>query len=592
VATVVAETEETRRAEAEARARALRRQLQAALAGLLVLALALVGVGIFAAHRLYTNAEERYIDEALPLRSATRDLILQVVNEQAAVRAYVISATPASLGPYRTAKQAVASDLAELRAAVSRRPRIGAEVATVQEEVRGLEAYFAEQIALVRSGPAGQSRAQREVLGGEERFEGFRTASRRLSSGIDVVVASAQRQQRRTYQRTLVFLAADGAIAVLIGLGLLLVLPERFQRLYRREQFARARAERGARAARALTHVDEAVILLDGDDTIAYWNAEAEALFGDGEHSVVGVPVAAAIDEFPLIEATAAGRDADLFPMTVDGEERWFSAAQSRFPGGRVVVVRDLTEAQALERARTDFVATAAHELRTPVAAVFGAARTLGRRDVTLTKQTREEFLGLIESESERLARIIEQILTAAQLDRGDLRLEVARCDLRALCEETVRSAEMSRPDGISIRLDAPEPFEPVQCDAGRLRQVLANLVENAIKYSPEGGRVEVRLRDDDDRVKIEVQDQGLGIPASERDRIFEKFYRLDPALSRGVGGSGLGLYITRQLVEQMDGRVSVTSGPEAGSTFTVELPRRLRTPPAGISSTPPRARG
>jgi two-component system phosphate regulon sensor histidine kinase PhoR len=112
-------------------------------------------------------------------------------------------------------------------------------------------------------------------------------------------------------------------------------------------------------------------------------------------------------------------------------------------------------------------------------------------------------------------------------------------------------------------------------CDEGRLRQVLENLLGNAVKYSPDGGRIALRLRDGGARLRIEVQDEGLGIPPSERDRIFEKFYRLDPALTRGVGGSGLGLYISRQLVEQMGGRISVTSQHGKGSTFTVELPRR-----------------
>src|SRR5438552_17212712 len=110
-------------------------------------------------------------------------------------------------------------------------------------------------------------------------------------------------------------------------------------------------------------------------------------------------------------------------------------------------------------------------------------------------------------------------------------------------------------------------------CDPPRLRQVIVNLVENAIKYSPGGGKIEVRVVDGPDRVRIDVQDEGLGIPPSEQARIFEKFYRLDAEMARGVGGSGLGLYISREIVTQLGGTLTVESAPGTGSTFTVRLP-------------------
>jgi len=262
-------------------------------------------------------------------------------------------------------------------------------------------------------------------------------------------------------------------------------------------------------------------------------------------------------------------------PLTIAGEERWYGVSQTTFPEGRVLVLRDATEAQALERARSDFVATAAHELRTPIAAIYGAARTLRRRDIELAPATEEQFLGVIESESDRLNRIVGQILTTAQLDRGELSITSAACDLRALCEDVVRSLEIAKPDSITFSLDAPDALAPVDSDAERLRQELTNLVGNAVKYSPDGGNVTVRIVDGLERVRIEVRDEGLGIPRSQQSRIFDKFYRLDPSLSRGVGGSGLGLYICRELIEQMGGSISVSSRPKAGSTFTVELPRR-----------------
>ena len=182
----------------------------------------------------------------------------------------------------------------------------------------------------------------------------------------------------------------------------------------------------------------------------------------------------------------------------------------------------------------------------------------------------------MIEQESEHLTQIVDQLLVAAQLDRGRLRLEERECDVAQLCASVVEGAEARKPDSISLRLVVPPRTPPVMCDPPRLRQVIVNLVENAIKYSPGGGKIEVRVVDGPDRVRIDVQDEGLGIPPSEQARIFEKFYRLDAEMARGVGGSGLGLYISREIVEQMGGVLSVRSRRGAGSTFSVTLPRMI----------------
>jgi signal transduction histidine kinase len=147
-----------------------------------------------------------------------------------------------------------------------------------------------------------------------------------------------------------------------------------------------------------------------------------------------------------------------------------------------------------------------------------------------------------------------------------------------ALCASVLEAADSRRPPKVALALDVPEKLDPLPCDEALLRQVLVNLVENALKYSPDGGRVGVRVADERDRVRIDVRDEGLGIPPSEQQRVFEKFYRLDPEMARGIGGSGLGLYISRKIVEQMDGSLSVRSAPGVGSTFTVVLPRNRST--------------
>src|SRR5207302_1576703 len=142
------------------------------------------------------------------------------------------------------------------------------------------------------------------------------------------------------------------------------------------------------------------------------------------------------------------------------------------------------------------------------------------------------------------------------------------------LCSSVLAAAETRKPETINLALVTPEGVNPLRCDPPRLRQVVVNLVENAIKYSPSGGRIEVRLIDGPDELRIEVRDEGLGIPPSAQGRIFEKFYRLDAEMTRGVGGSGLGLYISREIVEQMGGSRLVRSTRGVGSTFSVTLAR------------------
>jgi signal transduction histidine kinase len=237
-----------------------------------------------------------------------------------------------------------------------------------------------------------------------------------------------------------------------------------------------------------------------------------------------------------------------------------------------VYALRDVTDERALEKARSDFVATASHELRTPLAAVYGAVRTLRREDLVLAEEDRAAFLEMIESESVRLSQIVDQILVAGQLDADAVEIALEECDAAAIAAGVIESASLHLPPGVSLTMSS-DAQRRILCDENKLRQVLVNLVDNAIKYSPDGGEVEIRLDAENGECLIEVADEGLGIPSSERERIFEKFYRLDPQQTRGVGGSGLGLYICRELVERMNGRLEVDSEPGKGSRFTVALP-------------------
>jgi len=559
---------------------AAKRGVQFSLLVLLALLVAVVGNGLFATYNLYRSAEDRYVRVAFPLQTLTRDVLFRMSEEESAVRGYMITSDRRSLGPYMVGRDAVLSDLRQLRALVRNRPSLAARLQDVQSQVRGLHGFYDRLIVFVADSELGGSklgpvRAAREALDGEKRSRKFRNTAFLMQKDIEQFVQTTRDQQRATYNRTIATLSVAGLLALAVAAAMLFRVPERLRRLYAAEQETRREAEQGANAARALEHVSEAVLLVDGDGSIRFWNAGAEQLFGVAPTTAVGRRAAVVVPEYDrLVDAAARG---DRFvPLRIEDVERWVAPALSTFEGGSVLAVRDATAGYVLERARADFVTTASHELRTPLTTVYGAARTLSARHDQLSGEQTGQLLVMIEQESEHLVQIVDQLLVSAQLDRGALHLDESEVDVRALCSAVIESARLRAAAGREIAFDAPPAATTVRCDESLLRQVLVNLVENALKYSLNGGRIEVRVLNESASVQIEVEDEGLGIPPAEQERIFEKFYRLDAAMTRGVGGSGLGLYISREIVTQMGGSLSVRSVPEVGSTFTVTLPRRV----------------
>jgi PAS domain S-box-containing protein len=559
---------------------AAKRRVQIALVVLILLLGALLATGVYSAFALYRSAEDRYIHLLFPLRTHAQDLTQQMVDEETGVRGYMITSQRRSLAPYFSGRENVRVDLAQISRLTAPRPDLQALLGPIQTEIRALDGYFDRQITFVADGQLGRARARADVLGGQKLFNKFRVDAAALEGAINGFTDQTRSEERRTFSRAIGLLAASGLFALAIAVFLVRRVPERLRRLYSDEEQARMRAEQDANAARALAHVSDAVVMLDDGSRILSWNTAAEELFGISSDAALGRPAGGVFPEFGVLVERSGG---DLTPVRIGGEERWLAISLSRFDGGRVVTLRDATAEHVLERARADFVTTASHELRTPLTAVYGSVRTLIDRWDELDEKIRSRLLLMIEQESEHLTQIVDQLLVTAQIDRGRLRFEERDCDVTAICSSVLEAADARKPDSISLELLAPPSTLPLRCDPPRLKQVLVNLVENAIKYSPEGGRIEVRIADTPDRLRIEVHDEGLGIPPSEQSRIFEKFYRLDAEMTRGVGGSGLGLYISREIVEQMGGLLSVRSRRGAGSTFTVTLPRVL-------SAAPPRA--
>ena len=558
---------------------AVKRRVQLALLGLLLLLAGMLFAGILGAVNLYQSAEDHYIGLALPLRASSGDVLFQMEREETGVRGYLITHDRRSLDPYFAGRRGVAADLAQIASLVRNHPEIARRMGTVRAEVRALHGFYDRLIVFVADGRLGQARARREALDGEELADRFRRTASLLQGDTTRLVMKTQREQRATYVRTVTILGLAGFVALAIAGAFLVKLPERLRLLYASEEDARLRAEQGANAAQALEHVSDAVFLVDDAGAIRFWNTAGEAMFGIPARLAVGRPAADVVPEYHRL--VAAAHEGDRFvPVRIGDEEGWLAPALSEFPGGSVLTVSDATAGYVLERARADFVSTASHELRTPLTAVFGGARTLiAHRDV-LGPGQQETLLRMIEQESEHLVQIVDQLLISAQLDRGAVHLGESDVDVRDLCRRVVDSARV-RADGRNvILLQMPTEMAALRCDEGLLRQVLVNVVENALKYSPGGARIDVLVKDDPEWVRIDVADEGIGIPATEQERIFEKFYRIDAAMSRGVGGSGLGLYISREIVLQMGGTLTVRSAGGTGSTFSIVLPRE----PAGNS--------
>jgi signal transduction histidine kinase len=230
-----------------------------------------------------------------------------------------------------------------------------------------------------------------------------------------------------------------------------------------------------------------------------------------------------------------------------------------------------LNRLREFDRLKDEFIAIVSHELRTPLTSVYGAALTLKKHE--LDEQRQRALLEIISTEAARLSRLLDDVLWVSRLDSGRARPYIARVPPLPLTADILDATRTHLPHGLSLELRHGSQTPDVAADPDKLRQVLVNLVENAVKYSHEG-TIEVRLaRGSDGTVRFTIRDEGPGIAQSQHERIFEKFYRLDPNMTQGVSGTGLGLYICRELVESMDGEIWVDSDPGRGSAFQFELP-------------------
>ena len=257
--------------------------------------------------------------------------------------------------------------------------------------------------------------------------------------------------------------------------------------------------------------------------------------------------------------------------------QRYLSTTVSAVPGtsdgGVILVLHDITDLRRLENLRREFVANVSHELKTPLASIQAYSETL-LAGALQDEENNETFVSRIVEQSERLSMLIQDLLSLARVEAGDHPFEFVELNLGHFLQDCLNHHKSLAGKGaIELRADTPEQEVFVHVDPEGMRQILDNLVDNAIKYTPPGGTVQIGVRPESDQAVITVSDSGVGIGSSHLERIFERFYRVDKARSRELGGTGLGLAIVKHLVGAFNGSVDVESRVGEGTTFTVKIP-------------------
>jgi signal transduction histidine kinase len=255
---------------------------------------------------------------------------------------------------------------------------------------------------------------------------------------------------------------------------------------------------------------------------------------------------------------------------------------------GASIIARDISDRRRAEQLKDEFLALVSHELRTPLSSIVAHIEILLDEEVN-DKAVRRQFMEVIDRNSTRLERLVGDLLFVAQLESANLAISMEEVDIVAVVAESVEAAT-PRAQQSKTRMELVRPDQPLilSGDSGRLGQAIDNLISNAIKYSPRGGSIEIRVTRSNDDCVIEVKDEGIGIGLDEQSHLFERFFRGSTASNLHIQGVGLGLSIVKRIVEGHDGRVTVVSMPNSGSTFTISLPlghREHRRVPSGLTA-------
>jgi PAS domain S-box-containing protein len=392
------------------------------------------------------------------------------------------------------------------------------------------------------------------LAGGHRAYLGVPLAARDGGMhGVLSVVATAPRRWREEEVAALSALAASASVA-----------------LSNAELYQRVAVEREQSVA-ILANVADGIVAVDRDGHVVLWNQAAEEITGVPAAEAIGRTTAQVLQRD--LESEAGGTNRSI-AIPRAGVDVWLSLSEAvmRDPSGatagRIFAFRDISSEHVVEQMKSDFVSTVSVELRTPLTSIYGFAQTLLREDVAFGDPERRTFLEFIARESERLTAIVDALLNAARLDTGDIEVTLEATDVGRVVSRALAAAAQES-NGHRLVAEVDEPLA-AHADPDKLRQVLDQLVSNAVKFSPTGSKVVVTARRQGDAVEVAVADEGSGVAAAERERIFSKFYKSGDGQGRGTG---LGLFIAQGLVQEMGGRIWVDSDEGQGARFAFVLP-------------------
>ena len=266
------------------------------------------------------------------------------------------------------------------------------------------------------------------------------------------------------------------------------------------------------------------------------------------------------------LQKTAGDRELELFMAP-------FSSDQTQ--GGVLVVIHDVTEQRKSEQSKREFVANVSHELRTPLTNIKAYAETIISSGDDLPGELRSNFLAVIVSEADRMTRIVQDLLTLSKIDYGKMEMNISRFSFRKAVENVYEAAKLNAEQNHhhTMTLTEEDDIPDVNGDRERIEQVVTNIVSNAVKYTPDGGKIEIHVGKSGKNVYVRVSDNGIGIPEKDLPRLFDRFYRVDKARSREIGGTGLGLSIVSDTVRRRGGTITAAQREGGGTVFTVKLP-------------------
>ena len=340
--------------------------------------------------------------------------------------------------------------------------------------------------------------------------------------------------------------------------------------------------ETGERMSTVLEGMVEGVLAVDEARRILFANSAAGNLLGFNRDEVQNAPLSEAVSD-KAIHGIVLDQFECPEPQLLEIEVgqtagQVLGISSTQLPGepcpGVVLVLHDVTELRRLESLRQEFVANVSHELKTPLSSIKAYAETL--REGAVHDPTHNlQFVQRIEEQADRLHQLIQDLLSLARIESGQQTLDIVTVSVAKVANACLAEwATSAGAKSIGLQAVGPSLDLKVKADEDGLRQILDNLVDNAIKYTPNGGSVEVKWQSEDDHVRIDVTDTGIGIALADQSRIFERFFRVDKARSRELGGTGLGLSIVKHLVQSLSGTVTVASSAGKGSRFTVYLPQ------------------